>query len=85
MFLFTPNDTIIESSSNLTFAPYNLKYPYLDQHSKAASLVGTFINEDGIETNKDNLWDKIFDFTEREDGEKNMKLLPPESFELINY
>jgi hypothetical protein len=27
------NDPIIESSSNLTFAPYNLAYPLLDQHA----------------------------------------------------
>ena len=34
--LYTPNDPIVESSTNLTFAPYNLKYPLLEEHSDAA-------------------------------------------------
>ena len=29
VFLYTPNDPIIESSTNLTFAPYNFMYPQL--------------------------------------------------------
>jgi hypothetical protein len=33
VFLYVLNDPIIESSSNLTFAPYNLAYPLLDQHA----------------------------------------------------
>jgi protein XRP2 len=28
-YLYTPNDPIVESSNNLTFAPYNLKYNLL--------------------------------------------------------
>ena len=27
VFLYTPNDPIVESSHHLTFAPYNFKYP----------------------------------------------------------
>ena len=27
IYLYAPNDPIIESSSNLTFSPYNFKYP----------------------------------------------------------
>ena len=27
VYVYTPNDPIVESSSNLTFAPFNLKYP----------------------------------------------------------
>jgi hypothetical protein len=46
------NDPIIESSNDLTFAPYNLAYPYLDEHLQK---VGFDIN-----TNK---WELIFDFT----------------------
>jgi len=49
IYVFTPNDPIVESSSNLTFAPYNMKYPYLYQHAKAANLLGTFIDEEGKE------------------------------------
>ena len=27
VYVYTPNDPIVESSVNLTFAPFNLKYP----------------------------------------------------------
>jgi protein XRP2 len=47
VYLYTPNDPIIESSSNLTFAPYNFKYPLLKQHAEAADLIGEFKAEDG--------------------------------------
>ena len=30
VFLYVPNDPIIESSSNLRFAPFNVAYPLLD-------------------------------------------------------
>jgi hypothetical protein len=36
--LYAANDPIIESSSNLTFAPYNVAYPLLDQHAKEAGF-----------------------------------------------
>ena len=43
VYLFAANDPIIESSSDLTFAPFNLAYPLLDEHAKAANLkTGTF-------------------------------------------
>lgn len=29
VYVYSPNEPIIESSSNLVFAPYNLKYPWL--------------------------------------------------------
>lgn len=45
--VYTPNDPIVESSSGLTFAPYNFKYPLLHEHSLAADLVGEFIDDDG--------------------------------------
>jgi len=38
VFLYVANDPIIESSSNLTFAPYNVAYPLLDEHVKAAGF-----------------------------------------------
>jgi len=47
--LYTPNDPIIESSSNLTFGPFNMKYPYLEEHSGAefANVIGKFTDDDG--------------------------------------
>ena len=45
--VYTPNDPIVESSSGLTFAPYNFKYPLLHEHSLAADLVGEFTDDDG--------------------------------------
>lgn len=32
------NDPIIESSQNLTFAPYNLAYPLLDQQAQSVGF-----------------------------------------------
>ena len=75
IFLYTCNDPIVESSSNLIFAPYNFEYPYLENHAKSANLLGTFINEENQEEIKVNKWSQIFDFTEREDGQKNFQLL----------
>ena len=66
------NDPIIESSSNLTFAPYNFKYPHLKIHSEEALLVGVYKDDEGEIKTKVNCWNRIFDFTEREDGKKNM-------------
>ena len=47
VFLYTPNDPIIESSSDLVFAPYNFKYPYLKNHAEAASIIGEYVDEEG--------------------------------------
>ena len=47
VFLYTPNDPIIESASNLIFAPYNLSYPYLKNHAESASLIGEFVDDAG--------------------------------------
>lgn len=63
--MYTPNDPIVESSSNLTFAPYNLKYKYLKEHADLADLVGTFVDDDGITQTKVNKWNLIFDFTKQ--------------------
>jgi hypothetical protein len=59
VFLYTPNDPIIESSKNLKFAPYNVSYPLLDQH---ATTVGFDVTQ--------NKWDLIFDFT-KDDAKLN--------------
>lgn len=63
VFLFAANDPIIESSSNLTFYPYNLTYPKLVDHAAAANL--------NIEENK---WSLIFDFTKKSGGDSNFKI-----------
>ena len=80
VYLYAANDPIIESSSNLTFAPYNVAYPLLDEHAKAA----------GFDTSKllyrlknlgVNKWDLIFDFTKDESGQKsNFNILEPSKF-----
>ena len=67
------------------FAPYNLKYPLLKQHATEADLIGTFKDDEGIEHDKVNKWNQIFDFTENEDGKKNQALLSPKNFTLVNY
>ena len=48
IWLYTPNEPIVESSSELVFAPYNFKYSYLKQHVEAASLIGKFVDDDGV-------------------------------------
>ena len=38
IYLYVASDPIIESSNNLTFAPYNLAYPLLGEHVKSAGF-----------------------------------------------
>ena len=71
MYLNVQNDPIIESSSGLKFAPYNVAYPLLDEHVKA---VGFDVNV--------NKWDLIFDFTTNEGG-ANYEHLDPSKFQII--
>ena len=85
LFLFTPNDPIVESSSNLTIGPYNFRYPYLESHAIAADLVGEFTDDDGVIQIKVNHWLSVFDFTKREDGELNYNLIQPSDFKIIDY
>ena len=75
LFLYTPNDPIVESSSCLTISPYNFKYPLLEKHALAADLVGEFTDDDGVIQTKVNHWSQVFDFTKREDGELNYSLI----------
>lgn len=53
VYLFCETEPVIESSNNLTFAPYNVAYPLQDKHAEATELD---VNE--------NKWDMIFDFTD---------------------
>ena len=82
--VFTPNDPIVESSSSLTFGPFNLKYPLLREHAEAADLLGTFVDDDGVTQNKVNKWKRVFDFTKNEDGQLNFSLIKPEEFKVVN-
>jgi len=68
VFLYTPNDPIIESSKNLKFAPYNVGYPLLDQHVAQVNF--------DVTANK---WDLIFDFT-KDDAKLNYAFLDPSEF-----
>ena len=58
IYLYAANDPIIEASSGLRIAPFNLGYPKLRQHAEAAELDPNV-----------NKWELVFDFTEKE--EKN--------------
>ena len=71
LWLYTPNDPIVESSSDLVIAPYNFKYPHLKQHVDKADLIGTFTDDDGKVQQKVNKWSQIYDFTKKDDGSLN--------------
>ena len=47
IWLYTPNDPIIESSDDLIFAPYNFKYQQLENHANLAQLLGEYKDDDG--------------------------------------
>jgi hypothetical protein len=64
IYLYAANDPVIEASSNLTFAPFNIGYPHLREHAIAAGLDPAV-----------NKWELVFDFSHK--GEDNFKVLPP--------
>ena len=82
IYLYTPNDPIVESSSNLKFSPYNFKYPALQEHSKTADLIGTFVDDEGVTQNRVNKWNLVFDFTVNENGKDNFKLMDSRKFKI---
>lgn len=71
LYLYALNDPIIESSGNLTFAPYNVAYPQLDKQAETVGFDTTV-----------NKWDLIFDFTKGETKD-NYKFLEPSQFKII--
>jgi len=73
----------VESSTNLTFGPYNFKYPKLEEHSDSALLVGEFTDDEGKVQTKVNHWNQIFDFTKKADGELNFEFVKPEDFSIV--
>lgn len=52
IYLYSMNDPVIEASSGLKFAPYNLMYAGLDQQAEKAGL-NTDVNK----------WELVFDFS----------------------
>ena len=69
--MYSASDPIIESSNNLVFAPFNVGYPHLDEHVKAAGFDATC-----------NKWDQVFDFTKKDAG-LNYNLLDPTQFAIM--
>jgi hypothetical protein len=67
--LHAQNDPVIEASSNLRFAPYNIAYPQLGAHVQAAGL-----------NPNENKWELVFDFSNK--GESNFAVIPPEEFQI---
>ena len=82
--MYSPNDPIIESSTDLTFAPWNMKYDKLEEHSTAAKITGEFKDDEGTLMTKVNKWNQIFDFTKKSDGTENYKFIEASNFKVYN-
>ena len=67
IYLFSQNDPVIEASTNLKFAPFNIGYPKLSEHVAAAELNPNV-----------NKWELVFDFSNK--GESNFQIVPPSDF-----
>lgn len=72
VYLYVANEPVIEDAKNVTFAPYNVAYPLLDQHCASVGFE--------IAVNK---WAMVFDFTENEDGTKNCSQMDPSQFSIV--
>lgn len=70
IFLHSASDPSIELSSDLRFAPFNFKYPLLDQQVQAAGMDVSV-----------NFWSQIFDFNAKPD-EAHWSVLEPTQFYL---
>lgn len=84
LYLYTPNDPIIESSSGLKFAPFNFKYGLLHAHAQAADLLGEFVDDEGVTQKKMNKWGQIFDFTVSAQ-DSNFSLIDVATWKIIKY
>lgn len=88
IYLYVANDPIIESSSDLKFAPFNVAYPLLDQQvqsvgfdvSKYLSKVNQVIMVIYVDVNK---WDMIFDFT-KDEQKLNYSFVDPADFQIVS-
>merc|ERR1712060_876233 len=69
IYLYAANDPIIEASSGLKFAPFNIGYPKLNEHAVSAS------------NDTENKWELVFDFSDQQGENKgNFTYLPPSEF-----
>ena len=68
IYLYAANDPVIESSDNLTFGPFNVAYPLLDEQAKEAGF--------NTEINK---WELIYDFTAKAG---NFNVMEPENWQV---
>ena len=62
--MYTMNDPVIEASSGLKIAPFNIGYPMLAEQAKAAEL-----------NPQENKWELVFDFSEG--STSNFEVIPP--------
>lgn len=62
--MYTMNDPVIEASSGLKIAPFNIGYPKLAEQAKAAEL-----------NPQENKWELVFDFSEG--STSNFEVIPP--------
>lgn len=83
IYLYSPNDPIIESSNDLVLAPYNFKYEQLLAHAEAANIMGQFTDDDGEVQDKVNHWNQVHDFTPKEEGGLNYELIDPTEFATV--
>ena len=66
----------------MEIGPYNFSYPLLEDHVEKAQLCGDFTDDDGVLQTKYNHWKEIFDFSMREDGALNYKLVDKSDFKI---
>jgi len=66
VYLYCANDPIIEASTGLKFAPFNIGYPKLKEHAEAANLT------------LENKWELVFDFSA--DGSEKFAQMAPEEW-----
>jgi hypothetical protein len=67
VYLYTANDPIIEASTGLRFAPFNIGYPKLREHAEVSG------------NTTENKWELVFDFSNSSGG-KNFTMVAPEEF-----
>jgi len=67
VYLYTANDPIIEASTGLRFAPFNIGYPKLREHAEVSG------------NTTENKWELVFDFSNSSGG-KNFTMVAPEKF-----
>lgn len=68
VYLYTSNDPIIEASSGIKFAPFNIGYPKLKEHAEATN------------NTTENKWELVFDFSKKSEG-ANFSVMDPADFQ----